>query len=307
MKKIKIISTIAIVIVFLGCDHSNNEKAGIQDSQLAAMGIADTVASSLAAVENNKYPGRKFIRTAELRFKVKSVIKATYDIEEITSRQEGFVTYTNLASNINNVVTVPVSEDSSVETTYHTVINDVILRVPNTRLDSTLKEISRSIDYLDYRVIKADDVALQVLSNNLAQKRAAKNETRLTNAIERNGKKLDQIMDAEEIMSAKHEAADNSTISNLSLADQVAYSTVNLSIYQREIFKKEFIPIDKKVVPYEPGFGRKIIGSLKFGLDMLEELVVFIAKLWWIILFGFTGYLVFRSKLVLMKRHANGS
>jgi len=52
--------------------------------------------SSLAAIETNKNSDRKFVRTVELRFKVENVIKATYRIEDIASRHDGFVTYTSL-------------------------------------------------------------------------------------------------------------------------------------------------------------------------------------------------------------------
>ena len=135
-----------------------------------------------------------------MKFKVKSVIKSTYDIENITNKLGGFVTYTNLSSIINNVTTIAVSADSSLETTYYTVTNSIILRVPNTKLDTTLKEISKNIDYLDFRIIKAEDVALQILSNNLTQKRSAKNEERLTNAIDNKGKKLNETTTAEEIL-----------------------------------------------------------------------------------------------------------
>ena len=43
------------------------------------------------------------------------------------------------------------------------------LRVPNTTLDGTLKEIASNIDILDYRVIKANNVDLDLLSNSLNQ------------------------------------------------------------------------------------------------------------------------------------------
>ena len=61
----------------------------------------ETFVSSTAAVENNKDSTRKFIRTADLKFKVKDAIRSTYDIENIIVKQGGFVTYTNLASTIN--------------------------------------------------------------------------------------------------------------------------------------------------------------------------------------------------------------
>jgi len=291
MQTTKIISVLGIAIAFLSCGRSGE---GQLEWKEVADSTSNTLISSSAEVENSKDSTRKFIRTANLKFKVKSVIKSTYDIENITGSHGGFVTYTNLASNIDNVTNIAVSADSSLETTYYTVTNSITLRVPNIQLDTTLKEIAHNIDYLDYRIIKADDVALQILSNSLTQKRSAKNEERLTNAIDNRGKKLNETTLAEEILLSKQEQADQAKISNLSLSDQVKFSTVNLLIYQRQTIKRELISNDKNIEAYEPGFGSKILDSIKFGWDMLEGGIIFLTKLW--ALFLFAGFVYFMYK-----------
>jgi hypothetical protein len=292
MQTTKIILGLGLVITLFGCgraDHEQMEKSVMADS------TSNAFISSSAAVENGNDTTRRFIRTADLKFKVKSVIKSTYDIENITNRQGGFVTYTNLTSNINNVTTTAVSADSSLETTYYTVTNSITLRVPNTKLDTTLKEISNNIDYLDFRIIKAEDVALQILSNNLTQKRSAKNEERLTNAIDNREKKLNETTVAEEILLSKQEQADNAKISNLSLTDQIKFSTINLSIYQRQTIKRELISNDKNIDAYEPGFGTKLLDALKYGWDILETFIVFLTKLWGLFLFAIVVYFIYKK------------
>jgi hypothetical protein len=287
----KIITGLIIVFSFFSCSqakHDDMEQAVLADS------LSNGFISSSAAVESNKDTTRKFIRTADLKFKVKSVIQSTYDIEETTNRQGGFVTFTNLTSQIDNITTTPVSADSSLETTHYTVTNSIILRVPNTHLDTTLKEISKNIDFLDYRIIKAQDVALQVLSNKLTQRRSAQNEERLINAIDNRGKKLKETTSAEELLWSKQEQADNARISNLSLADEIKFSTINLSIYQRQTIKRELISNDKNIDAYEPGFGSKLLESFKYGWRILESFLILLARLWALFLFGLIGYLVVR-------------
>jgi hypothetical protein len=147
-----------------------------------------------------------------------------------------------LTSNINNVTTIPISANSSLETTTYVVTNTISLRVLNTKLDTTLKEISRNIEYLDYRIIKAEDVALQILSNNLVQKRAAKNTERLTNAIDNRGRKLNETTAAEEVLLNKQELADNAKISNFTLKDQVNFSvTIRFWTYPEDWYKGIFL------------------------------------------------------------------
>ena len=282
--------TFGIILLFAcaGCSPKRAEESIKTDSTTVAL------VSSSAAVENKKDSTHKFIRTADLKFKVKSVIKSTYNIEDLTARQGGFVTYTNLTSNIDEHESEKISRDSLLITTRFTVTNTITLRVPNTRLDSTLKEIAKNIDFLDYRIIKADDVALQLLSNNLTINRSGKNETRLTKAITTRGKKLKETTEAEELLLNKQEQADQARISNLSLRDQLNFSTINLIIYQPQTIKHELISNDERKKEYEPGLGTKIVDALLNGWDILEAVLVFIINLWGLILIGGVVFLTYK-------------
>lgn len=278
-------------ILLISCNQNYQE---LNDGQSIADSTTASITSSIAAVENGKDSERRFIRTAELKFKVKSVVESTYHIEDIINNNGGFVTYTELKSDIDNTTSVAISADSSLETTYYTVTNAITLRVPNTELDTTLKAIAREIDYLDYRIIKADDVALQILSNNLAQKRAEKNEERLAKAIDNRGKKLNETTLAEEELLHKQQKADEAKIANLSLTDQVKFSTVNLLLYQRQAIKRAVISNNKNIDAYEPGLGTKMLESLVFGWKILESFIVFIAKFWGLFVLAIITLFLFR-------------
>jgi hypothetical protein len=275
----------------VSCENKNEEAI----ESAAAESSANAMVSSSAAVENGKDSSRRFIRTAELKFRVKNVVQATYNIEDITKRQGGFVTYTNMTSNTDDVTITAVSSDSSLESTTFTVSNDITLRVPNTRLDTTLREISRNIDLFDYRIIKAEDVALQILSNNLAQKRNAVNEQRLTQAIDQRGKKLGETTEAEELLLNKQTQADEAKISNLSLKDQVNFSTVSLKIYQRQTVRRELIVNEENIEAYEPNLFIKLWESIKTGWRILEMVIVSLVKLWGFFLFGIILYVLYKK------------
>ncbi len=296
MKSLTAFLIVLFLVTLTACKSGNYKESGYAaDSAKVALDSISTSLSSSAAVVSKKESERKFVRTADLKFKVKSVVKSSYDIEDIVSRQGGFVTLTNLASTVDNVSTTQVSEDSILETTFYTISNTITIRVPNAKLDTTLKEISRNIDYLDYRIIKADDVALQLLSNEFIQKRAIKNEARLTNAIDTKGKKLIETSTTEELLLNKQEAADNAKIANLSLLDQVNFSTININIYQRQTLKRELIGNGKRTKEYEPNFALKIVASLSFGWDILSSTIIFLVKLWAFFLLGIIAYYTFKT------------
>ncbi|MFN0083593.1 MAG: DUF4349 domain-containing protein [Ferruginibacter sp.] len=281
-----------LLCFFLSCNtiHDDNKEIIVQSDT-----ASNAFTSSSAAVEKNKDSIRKFIRTADIKFKVKSVINSTYDIENICTSHGGFVTYTNLASTIENQSEIPFSADSTLETINYTITNSIILRVPNTKLDTTLKDVAKNIDYLDYRIIKADDVSLQMLANKLTHNRAVKNEIRLAKDIDNTTKKLSETMTAEELLFNKQEQADNAKISNLSMADQVSFSTVNLLIYRRQTVKRTVIANDKNITAYQPGFWNRLWDAIQFGWSMILEFFLFVSKLWAFFLGGLLVFWLYKS------------
>lgn len=257
-------------------------ESGLSESRSTTL---DAISSS-AAVENKSDTTRKFIRTADLKFRVQDVAKATYALEDIVARFGGFVTYTNLTSNITRQSLIPVSADSSLETIYYVVENILTLRVPQFRLDSTLKAFVPVIDYLDHRILHADDVQFQLLENRLKRERAANYEERVTNAIDERGKKLQETTHAEDKILGAQEQADEALLENMKLKDKIAFSTIQLHIYQRETFRRELIANDKNTESYHPGFFAQLSEALRHGWKLLEGIFLFFAKSWGILLFA---------------------
>ena len=220
---------------------------------------------------------------------------STYNIENICNRQGGFVTYSNLASTNNKKELVPVSVDSSIEINNYSISNSIIIRVPNNKLDTVLKDIAANVDYLDCRIIKADDVSLQLLANRLTQNRIKQNENRLTTAIGNYNKKLIETTAAEDLLLSKQQQSDNSKIENLSLADHVNFSTVNLSIYQNDVTLLIMFANGKVIKRYEPGFGSKMAESLLFGWTIVMEILIFFSKFWAILLGALLIYFLYKK------------
>jgi len=293
-KNTKIVLTLLALGLVVACKESVAEETSDYSENVAT--DSTSVVSSSAAVEN-KNSNRKFVRTADVKFKVKNVAKSTYAIEDATTKFGGFVTYTNLQSNIHNEDRTKVSQDSMLVTTKYKVDNNITIRVPNTKMDTVIKTIAKQIHFLDFRIIKADDVSLQMLSNELAQKRSNSSEKRLENAIDSKGKKLNQIVKAEETLDVKKEQNDASKLQNLSLQDQVNFSTLTLNIYQDESIKQEMVANEKSINAYRPNIGLQIWDSIKIGWFMLEHIISFVVVLWPFALIGFLGFLGYKKFL----------
>jgi len=259
----------------------------------------ETYISSSAAVENPNDTTRKMIRTANIKFKVKDVIKATYTIENIVAKNNGFVENTTLASQINYTKETWIKEDSVLVTTYYTVFNTLVLRVPNTNLDATLKEIAQLVDFMDYRIINAKDVTLDLLSKRLEQNRLARYDSRMINAIDSKGKRLNDVSDAEANLLRKQQQADEAKLANLQMLDKIKFSTITLSLYQNQSIKYEVIAKEKKIKSYSTPFNTRFVEALKFGWDIIVEICLFLVNIWTIILIAglvFCGVKYFKKR-----------
>ncbi|MBI5540263.1 MAG: DUF4349 domain-containing protein [Bacteroidia bacterium] len=241
------------------------------------------VISSSAAVES-KDTTRKFIRTADLKFRVKDARWATLKIEDIIGAHNGFVEFTELRSEPMGTQIVAHSEDSSLEIIHFRVINNMTLRVPNTELDSTLRAIGKLAEFLDFRIIKAENVTLSIKEKQLAANRLKKYDNRVANAIDNKGNRLSDISYAEENRLNRQEQSDNNLIEELSLKDKIEYSTIKIEMYQRSSTMRTIIESEKEVEPYTTSFGVRFMNGVKTGWKILEFIVLAIVNTWSILL-----------------------
>jgi len=283
-------------VMITACGPSAEEKSYMEmEAKAKADSVSIVVKNLPKSIETHQDSGRVFIRNADLQFKVKDVKNATFEIERIVNNNKGYVTNTDLESNTNYKNTIRVSKDSVKDIIHYTVQNNITIRVPNESLDKTLSEIAAMMDYVDYRKIKADDVTKQIKSAKLTETRLSNHKKRLEKAIDHQGKKLNQTVDAENDLLAKQEYTDDTQLNTMELLHDVAYSTINIQIYQREISKTETYLFELPIEPYEPNFFEKTIDSLSVGAKIFGEIFLFLLKLWPIFLIGFSVWFVVKS------------
>ena len=280
------------------CSSSHKEEQSLSTSRAeadiaydSAGAAADTIAPSPAGTG----PGRQFVRTANLKFRVRDVARTTHTVEDVTSRYGGFITQNHLASGEVSTHSVRVTADTLLETTEYRVENNLALRVPNQNLDSLLRELSRQVQFLDYRIVNADEVSLQLLENKLRLQRTAAAEKRYEKAIDGRGRKLNETLQGESDRLALGQETDANTLRNLALSDQVRYSTVKLSLYQRTTRTQEKVAAPVDVPTYRPGLATRLAEAFLTGWEIMETLLVVITRLWALWVLGLLIWLGYRK------------
>lgn len=248
--------------------------------------------------KNETLKNKKFIRTAESKFRVKDVKQTTQRIHNLTNKYNGYVSNMSLKSEPSRSEKVQISADSLVELEEFIVRNELTIRVPNQQLDSLLRDVFKIVDYWDNCELKTDDVTLQLLDNSLKIKRLERFSDRAKVNIDKKKGNIMIASEAKKDVLAHENQADDCKLDQQNIEDQVNFSIVNLHIYQAESIQKTVIPDIKCIEAYRPNTFLQLGSSLKDGWQAFE---IFLAKFWplWAVV-GVIYYFVRRKTLKVL-------
>ena len=250
----------------------------------------------MASNTNLKQTNREFVRTAEARLEVKNVYKTTLELEDVVSKYKGFITETTLRNEVVRTEDFEVSRDSVLHTTLYRVNNHLVIRLPQDSLDLFMHNLSKWLVFLDYRIIKADDVTLALKSQDLKALRNDKYQQRYTKAIDNQGQKLEETARAEDNLLQHLNNTDQNALNKEALQHQIQYSTLVLDIYQAETIHRNMIENYRKIEQYQPSFGAKMLASLATGWSGVLSFVVVIFAVWpLLILVGLGAWFMLRK------------
>lgn len=273
-----------LLIGVVGCTFACSEKKAESSSMVdsAAVATLDTENTNGTISQDLKPENRKFIRTAELRFKVDNTQKASNTIEDVCKKYGGFVTHSELTSQIANTNEVVFGNDSLLKTTAYEMVNDLVLRVPNNHLNEVLRDIQPLMLFVDKSTLNADDVSFSLLASEARKKRFTKFENNYEKHIANKGKKLPETSEAETTLLSIQNQADENAVETLSLKDQINYSTITIHLYQPMMVQYDKIPNIENTYALQPNLFLRIGYSLQTGWYWFEEVLLFFFQIWFI-------------------------
>ena len=110
---------------------------------------------------------RQFIHTASIDMAVNNCLNTTNLIEQQAIASKGFVLKSELKKNVNQQIESVISSDSIKQLTYYNTHSDIIIRVPDTSLQSFLQYTQSLSTHVKTRLINADDVSFDLKLNLL--------------------------------------------------------------------------------------------------------------------------------------------
>lgn len=286
--------TILASFIFAGLLSScKKEEVGYSDSaEIAADSTMVSDSISMAATQTVK--DKRFIKNADVNMEVKNVYETTISIENYLKQNGGFVTLSNLQSNVISEESYDVSDEKAMLIKKFNTDNKMQVRLPTEKLGDFLEYIHKKSLFLNHRAITAEDVTANIKLAKLEEKRIQKTEGNISQ-LKTN---KDKVLLADNNLSEKN----LQEISNFNMEDQLKYSTVEIYIREpktqiAEIEITNTNSIDNK---YRYNFFFDVKNALVDGYYYIQETFIFLLRFWAFILVG--GLLYFFWKKYGMKK-----
>lgn len=275
-------------ILLLSCGVSREEIERKEKAAASMAVVSETVKEYAKTIATDTINGitHNFIRQASVKCKVENVLNSSQAIEDAIAFYGGYITKSDLNSEVQYTNSIPVSEDSLRETTYYTTVNTISARVPNNNLDSVMRKTIGLATFVDFQKTSADDVKFKLYANQLAERRLAKHQQKVQAKVDKSTSGIQKISEAENDLLDKQELADSKRLESVELIDKVNYSTIIIDLYQPQSEKTRLLLKPNVIVPYEPSFAQKLGKALLSGFGILKSFVLFLAESWsiWLII-----------------------
>jgi hypothetical protein len=233
---------------------------------------------------------RKFIRTAQVNFRVNDVYASALGIEDTVASFGGFVELNEIGSTVQNTQRHPLGDGKVMELTENIVRGHLRLRVPSHKTQEFLRAIVGHVVFLNERKFEAHDAQFDMMRKLLEYVRNNDAQDELGQAS-KDGGKLGQKAAAIASRNEAKAARDEALIQKKEFEDQVAFSTIDLTIYQApKVEKIELTDVDAVFYQNRPNLGSRTIHALRSGWDGLLDTLVACIGLWplWIVIAALT-------------------
>ncbi|MBK8802893.1 MAG: DUF4349 domain-containing protein [Fibrobacteres bacterium] len=282
----------SLALVLVGCNEAPKSDAPPEYAQRekamdvyppSAPAAMVPMAEKKEAARVDAQP-RAFVRSADLRFRCRSVMQATDRIERIVANNGGYVELNDLRSQIRDRREKLFGNDSVVAILSVDVWNHMQLRVPNDRLDTVLAAIVPLVAFLDNRTIRAQNVGLELRRADREKKRMEKASARVQNLTENPGKVRD-LAELEQEALRREERADAAVDRSEGLREQVELSSVQIALYQHPETRLDTLQRPMEQTWQEP-FSKHVSRALLAGWTSFLGLVLWVVAHWlqWAIL-----------------------
>jgi len=274
---IKVTVFVLLVTTIFACGQSNyNEdlsvaKVAITENYEAVEEITATPNAEIVEVPTDL----KIIKSGSARYKVKDVKKAMAEVKKIAAVYEGYIS------------------DLRFENTLYQKQNRFTIKVPNQNFDALMDTISGVSIFTEYENITTKDVTEEYIDLQTRLKTKLEVKERYETILRKNAKTVEDILATEEKLRVLQEEIESAQGRLKYLTNKVAYSTLQVDLYEEVEYKEE-------PTSYTKSFTDKAGNGFTFGWELIEAILIGLIHIWPLLLGAII--VIFVLKKVLKKK-----
>lgn len=278
-KYIRLSIATALLLGIYSCKKGEVSSENLEKYASADSAIAIS-SDSVSSVATMKVKDKQFIKTAEVNMEVKDVYDATISIEKSVQELGGFVTHSDLKSNVVSEETYNTSDEQAMLIKKYQSENAMQVRVPTEKLGELLTLINNKKLFLNARAINAEDVTANIKYSALEAQRNKKT----TDNIAQMKINKDKVTMSDENM----KEGNSQQLESMNMTDMLKYSTVDIYIKEPKIRVAEIAVTNTQSIDdkYKFDFLYSAKSAFVEGYYLIQKIVVGLITVWPIVLIG---------------------
>ncbi len=272
LKSVFKIITISLFVMLLSACQNESYKENVSVADTAVSEEYEAVTSktepSTSAIPNNL----KIIKSANARYKVKHVKVATKKIKQIALNFDAYIS------------------DLRFQNDLYRIENRFTVKVPQQHFDAMMDSISAIVEFVEYENITTQDVTEEYIDIETRLKTKLEVKQRYETILRQKAKTVEEILATEEKLRVIQEEIESEQGRLKYLTNKVAYSTIQIDLYETVDYKEE-------PTSYKKSFWSKTKEGLVFGWNFIETIVLGIIHIWPFIILGSLLFFVIKKRI----------
>lgn len=291
---LKLSVAVALLVGIYSC--KKGEAINSESEIYAEADSAYVTSDSISSVATMKVKDKQFIKTADVNMEVKDVYEATIAIEKSVQELGGFVTRSNMQSNVLSEETYNTSNEDAVLVKKYQTENTMQLRVPTEKLGALLTFINDKKLFLNSRLINAEDVTANMQYAKLEGERIKKNEQNISQ-LKANKDKV--TLDNDNMQDGNLQQ-----LANMNVTDNLKYSTVDVYLKEPKLRVAEIAVTNSTNVDNKYKFNFLYTAKNAFveGYYLIQRILVLVISVWPLLIIAAAGLYFFRKRKLIKTR-----
>lgn len=284
-------ASLLLLTAILSCkktELSDSSSYGDSKFQSDSSQVSDSVSSAATLQVKDK----QFIKSAKVDMEVKDVYEATIFLEKSLKDLEGFVTSSQLHTQIISENTFTISDEKAMMVRKFQTENKMEVRVPTEKLGDFLTIINDKKVFLNSRIILTEDVT----SNIKLSKLEAKRNLNTAKEISKLNSTKDKVKLADE-----NQSEDNyQKVAVFDMTDQLKYSTVQIFLKEPQVRVAQIAVTNTQNMDdqYKYNFFYDAKNAVVEGFYLIQKIILGLLQVWPLILIGALVVYLFKRKKI---------